>query len=95
MHKRIINDLLRPRTWKAPEERHFFLSASDIQELCESAERIFKEEKTVLELHGGLRSSPADISSLAPHQTLTGNRAWIIAGEGGILAMTRALFADV
>ena len=52
-HKRVINELLRPRTWKAPEERQFFLNAQDICELCDNAERIFREEKTVLELHGG------------------------------------------
>ena len=51
-HKRVINELLRPRTWKAPEDRHFFLNAQDICELCDNAERIFRDEKTVLELHG-------------------------------------------
>ncbi|GAX81721.1 hypothetical protein CEUSTIGMA_g9149.t1 [Chlamydomonas eustigma] len=54
-HKRIINELLRPRTWKAPEDRHFFLNAQDIGELCDNAERIFREEKTVLELHAPIK----------------------------------------
>lgn len=52
IHKKVINELLRPRTWKAPEDRRFFLSASDICELCDASERIFREERTVLDLHG-------------------------------------------
>lgn len=51
-HKRVINELLRPRTWKAPDDRQFFLTAQDIGELCDNAERIFREERTVLDLHG-------------------------------------------
>ncbi len=27
-HKRVINELLRPRTWKAPEDRRFLLTAA-------------------------------------------------------------------
>lgn len=53
MHKRVINELLRPRTWKAPEDRRFLLNANEIEELCSNAERIFREEPTVLEVHGG------------------------------------------
>jgi len=54
-HKRVINELLRPRTWKAPEDRRFFLNAQDICELCDNAERIFRDEKTVLELHAPIK----------------------------------------
>jgi hypothetical protein len=28
IHKKVIYELLRPRTWKAPEDRRFFLNAS-------------------------------------------------------------------
>ena len=44
--------MLRPRTWKAPDDRRFFLGAADICELCDNAERIFKDETTVLDLRG-------------------------------------------
>ena len=54
-HKRILNELLRPRTWKAPDDRHFFLTAQDIGELCDSCERIFRDEKTVLELRAPIK----------------------------------------
>lgn len=50
--QRAINELLRPRMWKAPDERGFLLSAAEIGELCDAAERIFQEESTVLDLHG-------------------------------------------
>lgn len=55
IHKKVINELLRPRTWKAPEDRRFFLTASDIRELCDASERIFREEPTVLELHAPIK----------------------------------------
>lgn len=54
-HKRVIDELLRPRTWKAPEERQFFLTAQDIGELCDNAERIFRDESTVLDLHAPIK----------------------------------------
>ncbi|KAG1666120.1 hypothetical protein FOA52_010910 [Chlamydomonas sp. UWO 241] len=54
-HKRMIDELLRPRTWKAPEDRAFFLSAQDIGELCDNAERIFRDEPTVLDLHAPIK----------------------------------------
>ncbi len=52
VHKRVINELLRPRTWKAPEDRRFLLNANEIEELCANAERIFREEPTVLDVRG-------------------------------------------
>ncbi|GFH24722.1 serine/threonine-protein phosphatase [Haematococcus lacustris] len=55
IHKRVINELLRPRTWKAPEDRRFFLSAADICELCDACTLIFREERTVLELHAPIK----------------------------------------
>ncbi|KAG1658635.1 hypothetical protein FOA52_007569 [Chlamydomonas sp. UWO 241] len=54
-HKRCINELLRPRMWKAPEERAFFLTAQDIGELCDNAEAIFREEPTVLDLRAPIK----------------------------------------
>ncbi|XP_010904839.2 serine/threonine-protein phosphatase BSL1 homolog isoform X2 [Elaeis guineensis] len=50
LHKKIISLLLRPRNWKAPVNRSFFLDYSDVNELCHAAEQIFKQEPTVLQL---------------------------------------------
>lgn len=49
VHKRVIHELLRPRQWRPNhEDRRFMLSADEIVELCESAERLFQNEKSVL-----------------------------------------------
>ena len=48
----IIKELLHPRTWKPPENRSFFLDAEQINELCDVAERIFRDEPSVLQLQG-------------------------------------------
>ncbi|KAJ6816317.1 serine/threonine-protein phosphatase BSL1-like protein [Iris pallida] len=50
LHKKIISMLLRPRNWKAPVNRSFFLDAFEIGELCATAEQIFMQEPTVLQL---------------------------------------------
>ncbi|KAI8467364.1 MAG: Metallo-dependent phosphatase-like protein [Monoraphidium minutum] len=51
VHKRVIHELLRPRQWKPNhEDRRFMLSADEIVELCENAEKLFQGEKSVLEL---------------------------------------------
>jgi hypothetical protein len=44
--------LLHPRTWKPPEDRSFLLDAEQINELCDVAERIFRDEPSVLQLQG-------------------------------------------
>ena len=58
VHKRVIHELLRPRQWRPNhEDRRFMLSADEIVELCESAERLFQSEKSVLvrgRVHAGL-----------------------------------------
>lgn len=46
----IISVLLRPRNWKSPANRSFFLDCCDVGELCHAAEHIFKQEPTVLQL---------------------------------------------
>lgn len=50
LHKKIISFLLKPRNWKAPTNRSFFLDAYEIGELCYAAEQIFMHEPTVLQL---------------------------------------------
>ncbi|XP_010244625.1 PREDICTED: serine/threonine-protein phosphatase BSL1 isoform X2 [Nelumbo nucifera] len=50
LHKKIISFLLRPRNWKAPANRNFFLDTYEVGELCYAAEQIFMQEPTVLQL---------------------------------------------
>lgn len=50
LHKKIISTLLRPRNWKAPVNRKFFLDSYEVGELCYAAEQIFMHEPTVLQL---------------------------------------------
>lgn len=50
LHKKIISNLLRPRNWKAPGNRRFFLDSYEVGELCYAAEQIFMHEPTVLQL---------------------------------------------
>lgn len=46
----IISTLLKPRNWKPPVNRSFFLDSYDVGELCYAAEQIFVHEPTVLQL---------------------------------------------
>ncbi|XP_022851069.1 serine/threonine-protein phosphatase BSL1-like isoform X2 [Olea europaea var. sylvestris] len=50
LHKKIISTLLRPRNWKPPSNRKFFLDSYEVGELCYAAEQIFMHEPTVLQL---------------------------------------------
>ncbi|KAL5561594.1 hypothetical protein UlMin_031341 [Ulmus minor] len=50
LHKKIISTLLKPRNWKAPVNRKFFLDSYEVGELCYAAEQIFMQEPTVLQL---------------------------------------------
>ncbi|KAF4350557.1 hypothetical protein F8388_007132 [Cannabis sativa] len=50
LHKKIISALLRPRNWKPPVNRRFFLDSYEVGELCYAAEQIFMQEPTVLQL---------------------------------------------
>ncbi|KAL0458016.1 UNVERIFIED_CONTAM: Serine/threonine-protein phosphatase BSL1 [Sesamum latifolium] len=50
LHKKIISTLLRPRNWKPPANRKFFLDSYEVGELCYAAEQIFMHEPTVLQL---------------------------------------------
>ncbi|KAG8083558.1 hypothetical protein GUJ93_ZPchr0015g6866 [Zizania palustris] len=46
----VIASLLKPRGWKPPVRRQFFLDYNEIADLCDSAERIFSIEPSVLRL---------------------------------------------
>jgi diadenosine tetraphosphatase ApaH/serine/threonine PP2A family protein phosphatase len=48
--KKVIASLLKPRGWKPPVRRQFFLDCNEIADLCDSAERIFSSEPSVLHL---------------------------------------------
>ncbi|KAL2540560.1 Serine/threonine-protein phosphatase BSL1 [Abeliophyllum distichum] len=50
LHKKIISTLLKPRHWKPPANRKFFLDSYEVGELCYAAEQIFMHEPTVLQL---------------------------------------------
>ena len=52
VHRLVLRELLNPRQWRAPEDRKFHLDAEQINELCDAAERIFKDEPSVLRLRG-------------------------------------------
>ncbi|XVF72514.1 hypothetical protein PTKIN_Ptkin12aG0127200 [Pterospermum kingtungense] len=46
----VISTLLRPRNWKVPANRRFFLDSYEVGELCYAAEQIFMQEPSVLQL---------------------------------------------
>jgi len=51
----VLREFLDPRNWRPPEDRKFALDASQISELCDEAESIFKDEPSVLKLQGPLQ----------------------------------------
>ncbi|KAL6327474.1 hypothetical protein AAG906_020070 [Vitis piasezkii] len=46
--KKVIAQLLKPRGWKPPVCRQFFLDCNEIGDLCDTAEHIFSNEPSVL-----------------------------------------------
>ncbi|KAJ8453221.1 hypothetical protein Cgig2_008105 [Carnegiea gigantea] len=55
LHKKVISTLLRPRNWKPPVNRRFFLDSYEVGELCHAAEQIFMNEPTVLQLKAPIK----------------------------------------
>ncbi|XP_037435985.1 serine/threonine-protein phosphatase BSL2 homolog [Triticum dicoccoides] len=53
--KKVIASLLKPRGWKPPVRRQFFLDCNEIADLCDSAERIFSSEPSVLQLKAPIK----------------------------------------
>ncbi|KAH0938901.1 hypothetical protein HID58_006362 [Brassica napus] len=51
----VISALLRPRNWKPPGNRKFFLDSYEVGELCYAAEQIFMHEQTVLQLKAPIK----------------------------------------
>lgn len=48
--KKVVAHLLKPRGWKPPVRRQFFLDCNEIADLCDSVERIFTSEPSVLQI---------------------------------------------
>ena len=53
--KKVIRELLKPQGWAPPMDRSFLLNAAEINELCEAAEAVFKEEPSLLELRAPVK----------------------------------------
>ncbi|KAJ7948070.1 Serine/threonine-protein phosphatase [Quillaja saponaria] len=53
--KKVIAHLLKPRGWKPPVRRQFFLDCNEIADLCDSSERIFSSEPSVLQLKAPIK----------------------------------------
>ncbi|KAL6518669.1 Serine/threonine-protein phosphatase bsl2 [Orobanche hederae] len=53
--KKVLAHLLKPRGWKPPVRRQFFLDCNEIADLCDSAERIFASEPSVLQLKAPIK----------------------------------------
>lgn len=53
--KKVITHLLKPRGWKPPVRRQFFLDCNEIADLCDSAERIFSSEPSVIQLKAPIK----------------------------------------
>ncbi|KAG6570462.1 Serine/threonine-protein phosphatase BSL2, partial [Cucurbita argyrosperma subsp. sororia] len=53
--KKVIAHLLKPRGWKPPVRRQFFLDCNEIADLCDSAEKIFSSEPSVLQLRAPIK----------------------------------------
>lgn len=55
LQKKVISSLLRPRNWRPPVNRQFFLDSYEVGELCYTAEQIFMQEPTVLQLRAPVK----------------------------------------
>ncbi|KAG8644122.1 serine/threonine-protein phosphatase BSL3 [Manihot esculenta] len=53
--KKVIAHLLKPRGWKPPVRRQFFLDCNEIADLCDNAEKIFSSEPSVLQLRAPIK----------------------------------------
>jgi protein phosphatase len=55
VQKRVLAYLLKPRGWKPPVKRHYFMDSSEIAELCDAAERLFTREPSVLQIRAPVK----------------------------------------
>ncbi|KAL2623704.1 hypothetical protein R1flu_003909 [Riccia fluitans] len=50
VQKKVLSHLLKPRGWRPPVKRQFFMDCNEIAELCDTAERWFAREPSVLQI---------------------------------------------
>ncbi|CAI5986531.1 unnamed protein product [Closterium sp. NIES-65] len=55
VHKKVLQTLLKPRGWKPPVSRQFFLDVHGVVELCDLAETHFKNEPSVLQVRAPVK----------------------------------------
>lgn len=55
VQKKVLSYLLKPRGWKPPTKRQFFLDCNEIADLCNSAERLFAQEPSVLQIRAPVK----------------------------------------
>ncbi|XP_024386820.1 serine/threonine-protein phosphatase BSL2 homolog [Physcomitrium patens] len=55
VQKKVLSYLLKPRGWKPPTKRHFFLDCDEIADLCNTAERLFAQEPSVLQIRAPVK----------------------------------------
>lgn len=51
----VLAYLLKPRGWKPPVKRQFFMDCNEIAELCDAAERLFSQESSVLQIRAPVK----------------------------------------
>ncbi|CAM6093842.1 unnamed protein product [Calypogeia fissa] len=55
VQKKVLTQLLRPRGWKPSVKRQFFMDCNEVAELCETAERLFSREPSVLQIRAPVK----------------------------------------
>ncbi|KAG0587730.1 hypothetical protein KC19_2G187400 [Ceratodon purpureus] len=55
VQKKVLAYLLKPRGWKPPVKRQFFMDCNEISELCDAAERLFSQESSVLQIRAPVK----------------------------------------
>ncbi|CAM6043751.1 unnamed protein product [Sphagnum compactum] len=55
VQKKVLSYLLKPRGWKPPVKRQFFLDCNEIAELCDASERLFARESSVLQIRAPVK----------------------------------------
>lgn len=55
LQKKVLSYLLKPRGWKPPVKRQFFMDLNEIAELCNAAERLFAQEPSVLQIRAPVK----------------------------------------
>ncbi|KAJ7551928.1 hypothetical protein O6H91_06G034900 [Diphasiastrum complanatum] len=55
LQKKVLSFLLKPRGWKPPVRRQFFMDSSEISDLCDAAERLFTQESSVLQIRAPVK----------------------------------------